>query len=49
MVALKLEAEAVAVLSEIPQRYPGSPAAARASKRLAELPKASGTASQKSD
>jgi tol-pal system protein YbgF len=47
MLALGLKDEAASVLSEIPRRYPGTPAAARASRRLAELPKASGPASKK--
>jgi len=37
MTQLDLHDEAVAVLSEIPKRYPASPAAARAKQRLAEL------------
>jgi TolA-binding protein len=47
MLKLDLEDEAVAVLSQIPERYPGTPAAARASKHLAELPKGNASASGK--
>jgi tol-pal system protein YbgF len=47
MLKLDLKDEAVAVLSQIPERYPGTPAAARASKHLAELPKGSASASGK--
>lgn len=39
MAALGMKDDAATVLAEIPQRYPGSPAAARAKKRLSEQPK----------
>jgi tol-pal system protein YbgF len=41
MLKLDLKDEAATVLSEVPQRYPASPAAARARKQLAELPRTS--------
>jgi tol-pal system protein YbgF len=40
MVALGLKDDAALLLSEIPRRYPGTPAAARATRRLSELSKA---------
>lgn len=46
MLKLDMKNEAVAVLSEVPQRYPGTSAAARAKKQLAELPKASAATSK---
>jgi tol-pal system protein YbgF len=39
MVALGMKDDARTVLAQIPQRYPASPAAARAKKRLAEAPR----------
>jgi tol-pal system protein YbgF len=41
MLQLDMREEAKTVLSEVPQRYPGTPAAARARTLLAETPKAS--------
>ncbi|HSD21221.1 MAG TPA: tol-pal system protein YbgF, partial [Anaeromyxobacter sp.] len=38
MLQLNMKDEAVAVLSEVPQRYPGTSAAERAKKHLADLP-----------
>ena len=46
MLQLNMKDEAVAVLSEVPQRYPGTSAAERAKKHLADLPGAS-TAARK--
>jgi TolA-binding protein len=40
MTKLDLKDDAIAVLSEIPKRYPASSAAARAKQRLAELTEA---------
>jgi TolA-binding protein len=37
--AMKLDDDAMSVLSEIPKRYPSTPAASRATERLAELSK----------
>jgi tol-pal system protein YbgF len=47
MLRLDMKDEAVAVLSEVPQRYPGTSAATRAKKRLSELPKESAAATEK--
>jgi tol-pal system protein YbgF len=47
MLRLDMKDDAVAVLSEVPQRYPGTSAAERAKKHLAELPKASAAATKK--
>lgn len=44
MLRLDMKEEAVAVLDEVPKRYPGTPAAARAKKHLAELPRTSAAA-----
>jgi len=47
MLQLDMREEAMTVLSEVPQRYPGTPAAARARTLLAETPKASTAAGKK--
>jgi tol-pal system protein YbgF len=47
MLALDLKDDAVSVLSEIPKRYPSSPAASRARTRLAELSGSSAPGKQK--
>ncbi|WP_242345370.1 tetratricopeptide repeat protein [Anaeromyxobacter terrae] len=49
MLQLDLKDDAATLLVEIPRRYPGTPAAARAKKLLAELPKASAAAGKPSD
>ncbi|ABS27311.1 Tetratricopeptide TPR_2 repeat protein [Anaeromyxobacter sp. Fw109-5] len=47
MLQLDMREEAKTVLSEVPQRYPGTPAAARARSLLAETPNASTAAGKK--
>lgn len=44
MLRLDLQEDAAAVLAQIPERYPGTPAAARARKQLAQLPGSGGRA-----
>ncbi len=39
MIALGMRDDAALLLAEVPKRYPGTPAAARAKQRLAQLPK----------
>jgi tol-pal system protein YbgF len=44
MIALGMRDDAALLLAEVPKRYPGSAAAARAKQRLSQLPKSSGAA-----
>lgn len=49
MLALGMKADAAILLSEVTERYPATPAAARAKRQLAELPKANAPASKQRD